>query len=128
MEERSFATTAATCSYKKGRPLVEQRPLDDSQRRGNHGGFARVVSSYDAQPLIAEKLPVSISLGLWILIVSYSVSIPLGIAKAMRDGSRFDIWTSAVISIGYAIPSFVLAIFLIIFFAGSSFWNFDRTN
>ena len=73
--------------------------------------------------LIAEKIPVSISLGLWILIVSYMVSIPLGIAKAVRDGSKFDIWTSVVISVGYAIPSFVLAIFLIIVFAGGSFYN-----
>ncbi len=74
--------------------------------------------------LIAEKLPVSISLGLWLLIISYTVSIPLGIAKAVREGSRFDIWTSAVISFGYAIPNFVFAIFLIILFAGGSYWNF----
>ena len=73
--------------------------------------------------LIAEKLPVSISLGLWILIVTYAVSIPLGIRKAIRDGTSFDIWTSAVISIGYAIPSFILAIFLIIVFAGGSYYN-----
>ncbi len=73
--------------------------------------------------LIAEKLPVSISLGLWIMIITYAVSIPLGIRKAVRDGSSFDIWTSAVISIGYAIPSFILAIFLIIVFAGGSYYN-----
>jgi microcin C transport system permease protein len=93
---------------------------------GNYARFDFGQSYFRSKPvlsLIAEKLPVSISLGLWILIVSYAVSIPLGIAKAIRDGSRFDIWTSAVISIGYAIPSFVLAIFLIILFAGGSFWN-----
>jgi microcin C transport system permease protein len=73
--------------------------------------------------LIKEKLPVSISLGLWILIITYVVSIPLGIRKAIKDGSHFDIWTSAVISIGYAIPSFILAIFLIIIFAGGSYYN-----
>ena len=73
--------------------------------------------------LIAEKLPVSISLGLWLLIVSYAVSIPLGIRKAVKDGTSFDIWTSAVISVGYAIPSFVLAIFLIIVFAGGSYFS-----
>ncbi len=73
--------------------------------------------------LIAEKLPVSISLGLWILIITYAVSIPLGIRKAIKDGTSFDIWTSAVISIGYAIPSFILAIFLIIVFAGGSYYN-----
>jgi microcin C transport system permease protein len=73
--------------------------------------------------LILEKLPVSISLGLWILIISYAVSIPLGIRKAVNEGSKFDIWTSAIISIGYAIPSFVFAIFLIILFAGGSYYN-----
>ena len=73
--------------------------------------------------LIGEKLPVSISLGLWILIVTYAVSIPLGIRKAVKDGTPFDIWTSAIISVGYAIPSFVLAIFLIIVFAGGSYYN-----
>ncbi len=74
--------------------------------------------------LILEKLPVSISLGLWILIISYAVSIPLGIRKAVKEGTKFDIWTSAIISIGYAIPSFVFAIFLIILFAGGSYYNF----
>jgi microcin C transport system permease protein len=73
--------------------------------------------------LIKEKLPVSISLGLWLLIISYLVSIPLGIRKAIKDGSNFDIWTSTVISIGYAIPSFIFAIFLIIVFAGGSYFN-----
>ena len=71
--------------------------------------------------LIAEKLPVSISLGLWMTLITYAISIPLGISKAMRDGSRFDMWTSAVIIIGYAIPSFLFAILLIILFAGGSF-------
>ena len=74
--------------------------------------------------LIKEKLPVSISLGLWLLIISYSISIPLGIAKAVREGTRFDVWTSAIISIGYAIPNFIFAIMLIILFAGGSYWSF----
>ncbi len=73
--------------------------------------------------LIAEKLPVSISLGLWMTLITYAISIPLGIAKAMRDGSRFDMWTSAVVIVGYAIPSFLFAILLIILFAGGSFWD-----
>jgi len=73
--------------------------------------------------LIRQKLPVSMSLGLWMLVISYSVSIPLGIAKAVRDGSRFDVWTSSVIIIAYAIPGFLFAILLIILFAGGSFWN-----
>ena len=73
--------------------------------------------------LVAEKLPVSMSLGIWLLLITYLVSIPLGIRKAVKDGTSFDIWTSAVISIGYAIPSFVLAIFLIIVFAGGSYFS-----
>jgi microcin C transport system permease protein len=71
--------------------------------------------------LIAEKLPVSISLGLWLTIITYLISIPLGIRKAVADGSRFDVWTSAVIIIGYAIPGFLFAILLIVLFAGGSF-------
>ena len=73
--------------------------------------------------LIVERLPVSISLGFWMLLISYSVSIPLGIAKAVRDGSSFDIWTSGVILIGVAIPGFLLAILLIVVFAGGSFFD-----
>ncbi len=73
--------------------------------------------------LIGEKLPVSISLGLWMTLLSYAISIPLGIAKAVRDGSRFDIWTSGVITIGYALPSFLFAVLLIILFAGGSFFD-----
>ena len=73
--------------------------------------------------LIAEKMPVSISLGLWMTLISYVISIPLGIRKAVQDGSRFDVWTSTVIVIGYAIPGFLFAVFLIVLFAGGSFWN-----
>jgi microcin C transport system permease protein len=73
--------------------------------------------------LVKEKLPVSISLGLWLTFVSYAISIPLGVAKAVRDGSRFDVWTSGVIIVGYAIPSFLFAILLVVLFAGGSFFN-----
>lgn len=73
--------------------------------------------------LIGEKLPVSISLGLWMTLLSYAISVPLGVAKAVRDGSRFDLWTSAVITIGYALPSFLFAVLLIIVFAGGSFFD-----
>jgi microcin C transport system permease protein len=73
--------------------------------------------------LIVDKLPVSISIGLWTTLITYIVSIPLGVAKAVRDGSRFDVWTSAVIIVGYAIPSFLFAIFLIVLFAGGNFWD-----
>ncbi|MFC5760130.1 MULTISPECIES: microcin C ABC transporter permease YejB [unclassified Rhizobium] len=73
--------------------------------------------------LIAEKLPVSISLGIWILIFSYAISIPLGIRKAVKDGSSFDVWTSGVIIVGYAVPSFLFGILLIVLFAGGSFYD-----
>ncbi|MGL5113795.1 MAG: microcin C ABC transporter permease YejB [Beijerinckiaceae bacterium] len=71
--------------------------------------------------LIKEKLPVSMTLGLWMVLLSYAISIPLGIKKAVTDGSRFDIWTSGVVIVGYAIPGFLFAIILIVFFAGGSF-------
>lgn len=73
--------------------------------------------------LIKEKLPVSISLGLWMTLISYLISIPLGIQKAVRDGSRFDIWTSGIIIVAYAIPGFLFAVLLIVLFAGGSFWD-----
>jgi microcin C transport system permease protein len=73
--------------------------------------------------LIKEKLPVSISLGIWLTLLTYLISIPLGIHKAMKDGSKFDVWTSGVIIVGYAIPGFLFAILLIVLFAGGSFWN-----
>ena len=72
--------------------------------------------------LIVEKLPVSMSLGIWSFLIVYSVSIPLGIAKAVRDGSRFDIWSSTLILVGYAIPGFVLGVALLVLFGGGSFW------
>jgi microcin C transport system permease protein len=73
--------------------------------------------------LIKEKLPVSISLGIWMTLVTYLIAIPLGIRKAVQDGSPFDTWTSTVIIIGFAIPGFLFAILLIILFAGGSFLN-----
>jgi microcin C transport system permease protein len=71
--------------------------------------------------LILEKMPVSISLGLWMTLLSFAISIPLGIRKAVKDGSQFDVWTSGVIVVGYAIPGFLFAILLIVLFAGGSF-------
>src|SRR4051794_9158565 len=73
--------------------------------------------------LIKEKLPVSISLGLWMMLISYMISIPLGVRKAVSDGSRFDVWTSTVVIIAYSIPGFLFAILLIVLFAGGSFWD-----
>jgi len=75
----------------------------------------------DVFELIGDKMPVSISLGLWMTLLSYAISIPLGIRKAVKDGSRFDAWTSFVIIIGYAVPGFLFAIALIVLFAGGSY-------
>ncbi len=71
--------------------------------------------------LMKDKLPVSISLGIWTFLLTYLISIPLGIAKAVRHGSRFDLWTSTAILIGYAIPGFVLGVALLVLFGGGSF-------
>lgn len=82
--------------------------------------FFRNTSVVD---LIIDKMPVSISLGVWILIFSYAISIPLGIRKAVTDGSTFDVWTSGIIIIGYAVPGFLFGILLIVVFAGGSFFD-----
>ncbi|HEY4249777.1 MAG TPA: microcin C ABC transporter permease YejB [Roseomonas sp.] len=89
-------------SFDFGRSLFQDRPVVD---------------------LLFEKMPVSISLGLWSTLIIYLVSIPLGIRKAVRDGSRFDIATSGMVLVGYAIPGFLFAILLVVFFAGGSFWQ-----
>lgn len=73
--------------------------------------------------LVMSKLPVSISLGLWTFFLTYLISIPLGIAKAVRDGSPFDVVTSTIILVGYAIPGFMLGIALLVLFGGGSFWD-----
>ncbi|CAI8199240.1 MAG: Inner membrane ABC transporter permease protein YejB [Marinobacterium sp. xm-d-530] len=73
--------------------------------------------------LIIEKMPVSISLGLWTTLITYLVSIPLGIRKAVRDGSPFDVWSSSIIIVGYAIPNFLFAILLIVLFAGGTYFE-----
>lgn len=82
--------------------------------------YFRDISVID---LIIEKMPVSISLGLWITLISYIISIPLGIKKAVSDGSTFDTWTSGIIIVAYAIPGFLFAIMLMILFAGGSFYD-----
>ncbi len=73
--------------------------------------------------LIIEKLPVSLSLGLWTTLIVYLISIPLGVRKAVRDRSRFDIWTSGAIVVGYAVPGFLFAVLLVVFLAGGSYWQ-----
>ena len=77
----------------------------------------------DVWQLIKEKLPVSMSLGLWAFLISYLISVPLGIAKAVREGSRFDVATTFLVLIGFAIPGFVLGVFLIVLLAGGSFFD-----
>jgi microcin C transport system permease protein len=73
--------------------------------------------------IVLEKMPVSISLGLWSTLIAYLISIPLGVAKAVRDGSRFDVWTSGVIIAAYAIPAFLFAILLLVVFAGGTYYQ-----
>ena len=73
--------------------------------------------------LVIERLPISISLGLWSMLLIYTISLPLGVRKAVQDGTRFDIWTSAALFIGYAVPGFLFAILLIVLFAGGSYFD-----
>lgn len=73
--------------------------------------------------LVMEKMPVSITLGLWSTLLAYLISIPLGIRKAVRDGTAFDTWTSSAVIIGYAIPGFLFAVLLMVLFAGGSYWK-----
>lgn len=82
--------------------------------------YFRSVSVTD---LVLEKMPVSVTLGLWSTLIAYLVSIPLGIRKAVRDGSRFDGWTSGVVIAAYAIPGFLFAVMLVVLFAGGSYWQ-----
>jgi len=98
--ERFFGMLADYATFDLGESFFRGRPVID---------------------LIVERLPVSISLGLWTTLLVYSISIPLGIRKALRHGSRFDVWTSGLIIVGYAVPGFLFAIFLIVVFAGGSY-------
>ncbi|WP_103763142.1 microcin C ABC transporter permease YejB [Roseovarius confluentis] len=77
----------------------------------------------DVMDLVLEKMPVSITLGIWTMLLSYLVSIPLGIRKAVKDGSSFDTWTSGIIIAAYAIPAFLFGIMLLVLFAGGSYWQ-----
>ena len=82
--------------------------------------YFRSISVFD---LVVEKMPVSITLGLWSTLIAYMISIPLGIKKAVKDGTPFDTWTSGAIIVGYAIPGFLFAILLIVLFAGGSYFR-----
>src|ERR1700679_4093469 len=102
-----------------------------SRYRGSQGLDPKFIKELEKQygfdqpvlELIKEKLPVSISLGMWMTVLSYAISIPLGVRKAVKDGSRFDTVTSALVIFGYAIPSFLFAVLLVVLFCGGSFWQ-----
>ncbi|MGB5869094.1 MAG: microcin C ABC transporter permease YejB [Albidovulum sp.] len=104
------------------RPAHERffKMLGDYMRFDFGESYFRKISVID---LVIEKMPVSITLGLWSTLLAYMISIPLGIRKAVRDGSKFDTWTSGAIIVGYAIPGFLFAVLLIVLFAGGSYWR-----
>ena len=96
------------------------------QMLGNYARFDFGESFFKGQPvtrLVLDKMPVSISLGVWTTLLVYLISIPLGVRKAVQDGSRFDVWTSTVVIVGNAIPGFLFAILLIILFAGGRYFD-----
>ncbi|WP_299020171.1 microcin C ABC transporter permease YejB [uncultured Photobacterium sp.] len=104
------------------KPLLE-RYLDMLKNYATFNFGESLFKGGNVIDLIIDRLPVSISLGLWSTLIIYFVSIPLGIAKAIKHGSRFDIWSSAVVIVGYAIPGFLFAILLIIFFASGNYFS-----
>lgn len=126
--------------YKAGRDLDKQRVEELKKLYGfdkpAHVRYVEMLASFarfdlgrsflqnkDVWQLIKQKLPVSISLGMWTFLISYLVSIPLGVAKAVREGSRFDAVTTLFVLLGYAIPGFVLGVLLIVLFAGGTFFD-----
>ena len=136
----TFDATAGSSNYEGAKGLDPEFIKDLEKQFGfdkpPHERFLKMLGDYmtfdlgmsyfkgkEVSELILEKMPVSMSLGIFTVLISYLVSIPLGIRKAVRDGSAFDIHTSGLIIIGYAIPSFLFAVLLITFFAGGSFWS-----
>ncbi|HJL52271.1 MAG TPA: microcin C ABC transporter permease YejB [Arenicellales bacterium] len=127
-------TGDSSASYGLPPEIIEELERQFGFDKPAHERFLTMVSNYvvldfgnsffQDRPvieLIIERMPVSISLGLWSLLMIYGISIPLGIAKAVRNGSPFDIWTSSLIFIGYAIPGFIFAVLLIVLFAGGNY-------
>ena len=124
--------------YKAGRDL-DRKQVEELKKlygfdKPAHVRYVEMLTSYgrfdlgksflqnkEVWALIKEKLPVSVSLGLWTFLISYLISIPLGVAKAVREGSRFDVLTTAAVLLGFAIPGFVLGVLLIVMFAGGTF-------
>lgn len=137
---QTFDTSASSSKYRGAQGLdprfIEQLEKQFGFDKPAHERFLLMIWNYlrfdfgesyfrdiSVIDLIIEKMPVSISLGLWITLISYGISIPLGIRKAVKDGSRFDVWTSGVIVVAYAIPSFLFAVLLMVLFAGGSFFD-----
>ncbi|AOY45767.1 microcin C ABC transporter permease YejB [Vibrio cholerae] len=137
-QEVATPTDAPVSGYKGSRGLDPQVVEEITRRFGFdkpiHERYFQMLKDYatfnfgeslfrggDVIDLIVERLPVSISLGLWSTLLIYLISIPLGISKAIHHGSRFDVWSSAVVIIGYAIPGFLFAIILIILFASGNY-------
>jgi microcin C transport system permease protein len=127
-------------SYKAGRDIDKKQREELMKQYGfdkpAHERFFKMLGDYarfdlgtsflqnkGVWELIKEKLPVSVSLGLWTFLISYAISIPLGISKAVNEGSRFDVASTFVVLLGYAIPGFVLGVLLIVLFAGGTFWD-----
>lgn len=108
--------------YGFDRPALE-RYWETLQRYARMDLGESYFRQQDVWALIRSKLPVSLSLGLWTLVLTYLISVPLGVAKAVRAGSRFDLVTSLVVLVGYAVPGFVLGVVLLVLFGGGTFWN-----
>lgn len=137
---RTGAGNISEGHYRGGRGLDPEVIAEITHRYGFdkplHERYLKMLSDYlrfdfgdslfrsaSVLQLIKDSLPVSVSLGLWSTLIIYLVSIPLGIRKAVSNGSRFDIWSSTLIIIGYAIPAFLFAILLIVIFAGGSYFD-----
>ena len=140
MAEASAGQGGDTSGYKAGRDLDKKQREELMKLYGFDkpahvryvemlGNFARFdlgrsfLQNKPVWELIKDKLPVSVSLGLWTFLISYLISVPLGIAKAVREGSRFDTLTTFVVLLGYAVPGFVLGVLLIVLFAGGTFFD-----
>jgi microcin C transport system permease protein len=141
LERQSGGEASSGTSVYRGNVGLDQQRLEELERlygfdqppvarfitmMGNYLRFDFGESYYYQRKvvdLVISRMPVSMSLGLWTFLIVYGVCIPLGIAKAVRDGSRFDVFTSTIILVGYAIPGFVLGITLIVLFGGGSFWS-----
>jgi microcin C transport system permease protein len=140
LAEQQAGGGAEGVSYKAGRDIdAKQREALMKQfgfDRPAHERFFKMIGDYarfdlgtsflqnkSVWALIKEKLPVSISLGLWTFLISYAISVPLGVAKAVREGSRFDIATTFLVLLGYSIPGFVLGVLLIVLFAGGTIFD-----